>query len=104
MNSVQDLNIAKFNAALLVKVLFFIQNTPDHAVRLLVDSVTRKFDFTDKWSDASLAIGFKAEAITLYRRLLDVATECDTGVKLPTKVVEIDERSRDCAFLWLNLW
>ena len=84
--------------------IFSFQNTSDHAIRLLVDSVTRKFDFSEAQEDLSLEIGFKAEAISLYRRLLRCSTDLAVGSLYPKKTVEIDEKSREYAFIWLNLW
>ena len=81
-----------------------LQNTSDHAIRLLVDSVTRKFDFSESQEDMSLEIGFKAEAISLYRRLLGCSTDLVVGSSFPKKTVQIDQQSREYAFIWLNLW
>ena len=73
-------------------------------MRLLVDSVARKFDFNDGQADVSLEIGFKAEAISFYKRLLRCSTNLTVGSRLPKKTSEVDEKSREYAFIWLNLW
>ena len=97
---------ARGNAALdeRLSLIFSLQNTPDHAIRLLVDSVTRKFDFSDSQEDMSLEIGFKAEAISLYRRVLGCSTDLVVGSTFPKKTMQIDQQSREYAFIWLNLW